>query len=175
MCACPEHPQSKLHPFGEPVVLAIVGSTTFEKDPVATRFASLIIWDALNDLRPVGVVSGGADGIDKLGAKLARMQDIEVKEHFPKQRRWAPNGFKERNELIAQDCTQLLAIRHAKSTTYGSGWTADYAESLGKTVDRIKIGICTICTGAAMWFNCPTGGWWIHQYHPEDEHDAEVS
>lgn len=121
------------------VRLAIVGSTEFENDPLGTLQASWYIGRSLIELMPALVISGGAPGIDTLAAEMARAADIEVKEHFPKHKRWAPEGFKDRNLLIAQDCTHLLRIAHPDSTTYGSGWTADQAESMGRIVERIHI------------------------------------
>lgn len=33
---------------------------------------------------------------------------------------------------------------------------------------------CIECGGRAQWVECPTGGWWSHEVHPEDGHDADV-
>lgn len=123
-------------PEPEGVVLAVVGSTAFEEDPDATRVATALIVEAFERLQPSRVVSGGAVGIDRLAAALARARGIEVVEHLPRNRRWAPEGYEERNLLIARECTHLLSIRHSSSRTYGSGWTADRAEELGRHVER---------------------------------------
>ncbi|WBP89492.1 hypothetical protein [Kitasatospora cathayae] len=32
---------------------------------------------------------------------------------------------------------------------------------------------CTTCHTAIHWIDCPTGGWWRHDQHPADNHDAE--
>lgn len=32
---------------------------------------------------------------------------------------------------------------------------------------------CATCGGAIGWIDCPTGGWWAHEHHPEDDHDAD--
>ena len=32
--------------------------------------------------------------------------------------------------------------------------------------------ICQACKGDCTWIDCPTGGWWAHDVHPADEHDA---
>jgi hypothetical protein len=116
------------------VRLAIVGSTKFADDPEAKDWAAHYIQWVLQKYYPEVVISGGAIGIDQLAATLAAFEDIEVIEHLPVTKDWP--GYKARNILIAQDCTHLLAIRHSQSTTYGSGWTADYAEKLGKKVYR---------------------------------------
>lgn len=31
---------------------------------------------------------------------------------------------------------------------------------------------CGQCGSGIHWQDCPTGGWWIHLDHPEDNHDA---
>lgn len=32
---------------------------------------------------------------------------------------------------------------------------------------------CVTCGGACWWQDAPTGGWWIHDLHPDDDHDAQ--
>lgn len=34
---------------------------------------------------------------------------------------------------------------------------------------------CQACTTTLMWIDCPTGGWWAHDEHPGDGHDAIAS
>ena len=117
--------------------LAIVGSVLFEHESKERDAAIEIIRAAIEKLFPHRVISGGAMGIDKLAVSIAEDQyDIPTLEFKPKNKRWKPEGFEARNMLIAQECTHLLCIRHHNSTTYGSGWTADYAESIGKQVAR---------------------------------------
>jgi len=31
---------------------------------------------------------------------------------------------------------------------------------------------CKACRGRVFWQECPTGGWWYHESHPTDNHDA---
>jgi len=41
-------------------------------------------------------------------------------------------------------------------------------------------GRCTTCAEQGRevhvcdWISCPTGGWWSHRIHPEDNHDANI-
>lgn len=35
-------------------------------------------------------------------------------------------------------------------------------------------GECKVCGKLAHWISCPTGGWWAHNTHPQDGHDAEL-
>lgn len=31
---------------------------------------------------------------------------------------------------------------------------------------------CDTCGKSIYWISCPTGGWWAHDNHPADGHDA---
>jgi hypothetical protein len=128
------------------VRLAVVGSTNITDKQ--RGLASVIIDGFFFTYQPFSVVSGGAVGIDSLakGRVIAWNRDhghkgwaIDFDEFLPENHRWEPDGFKARNLKIAEDCTHLLCIRTQQSTTYGSGWTADRAEELGKTVWRVTI------------------------------------
>ena len=114
--------------------LAVVGSLAFDKDVVGQTLAFTFITNALLHYKPEVVVSGGAIGIDTIAANAARKLDIEVVEFLPEAKGW--KWYKARDLLIAQDCTHLLCIRHQQSRTYGSVWTADRAEEMGKPVRR---------------------------------------
>lgn len=114
--------------------LAIVGSRLFDKDAQAKDWAARYIQWVLTKYEPEVVISGGAVGIDQLAATLAAFEDIEVVEFLPAYPTWPE--YKKRDKLIAEDCTHLLAIIHPMSTSYGSQWTADYAEKIGRKVAR---------------------------------------
>jgi hypothetical protein len=100
---------------------------------------------AIRRLSPDVVISGGADGSDKLGqeaaAELGYSEDAGTLVILrPRVRRLhGPGGFRERDEQIAQACTHLLRIFCRGATTYGSGWTADRAEELGAVVVRYDV------------------------------------
>lgn len=116
--------------------LAIVGSQLFEDDEQARAWAEKLISRTLayyGDQIEM-VISGGAKGIDQLGIVLAVMENLPYIEYLPTSKNWV--GYKARNILIAEDCTHLLCLTHHKSKTYGSGWTADHAQKLGKNVRR---------------------------------------
>lgn len=119
-------------------VLAIVGSLKVRPEQLAE--ARRVIEGVLDRKTPDLIVSGGADGIDRLAKVIGEEWGIEVDERKPRVRRWAgPGGFAERNLEIARRCTRLLCIRSHQSRTYGSGWTADRAEELGKLVWRVTV------------------------------------
>lgn len=124
-------------------VLAVVGSVRFAcaryGDVAVAHLVAQIVGDELVWRRPDLLVSGGAEGVDTWAVQTASELGVPYREHLPKHRRWAPDGFKARNDLIAADCTRLLAIRCAESKTYGSGYTRDEAERRGKPVRTVTV------------------------------------
>lgn len=124
------------HPAGP--TLCVVGSRAFV-NPNAYAIALPHITFALEVVAPQLLISGGADGMDTFAEAVAQSTLMAFQKFEPKNRRWAPDGYEDRNQLMALSCTHLLAIRCAKATTYGSGWTADAADGLGRQVVRITI------------------------------------
>ncbi len=120
------------------MILAIVGSVLLDEGEQTLRAEGLIEL-AIHKTMPDKIVSGGAAGIDSLAEKLSLWLEIPFQKFLPENKRWEPRGFKARNIQIAEVCTHLLCIRTKQSKTYGSGWTADYAESIGKQVIRKMI------------------------------------
>jgi predicted Rossmann fold nucleotide-binding protein DprA/Smf involved in DNA uptake len=116
------------------MILAIVGSVLLSSGSQEARAIEII--NLALSLNPEKVVSGGALGVDSLAEGLSELAGIPFKKFLPGNNRWEPDGFKARNILVAEACTHLLCIRTRQSKTYGSGWTADYAESLGRQVAR---------------------------------------
>lgn len=125
-------------------VLAIVGSAPrYDKPafvcPSGLAIAAKQIEIVLTMLTPDRVISGGADGVDDLAEQAAMTHGIPFHAIRPRGRypTWdSVGGYQERNEQIAQECTRMLRIACAHSRSYGSGWTADRAEELGKPVQR---------------------------------------
>jgi len=127
---------------GRPGVrLAIVGTRVLacrgDRERAKARAAA-----AIKRLSPGMVISGGADGSDKVGEEAATefgySEDAGTLVIFrPRVRRLhGAGGFRERDQQIAQACTHLLRISCQQATTYGSGWTADRADELGAVVVR---------------------------------------
>lgn len=132
--------QGSLSILGQPPdVLAVVGSEHWPADSDSEERVKEVIRAVVAIRRPDKVISGGAAGVDTWAIQVAKELGIDYEEFRPKNRRWAPDGFKARNIVIARTCTRLLAVRSRLSTRYGSGWTADYAERLGKPVRRVII------------------------------------
>lgn len=112
--------------------LAIVGSVKLNQEQVAQ--AHQIMVDVLEKHKPEAVVSGGAEGIDSLAEFTAAEFGIPAIVCKPAQQRWA--YFAPRNLIIATLCYHLVRIVTPTTTTYGSGWTRDQAEKLGRTTEE---------------------------------------
>lgn len=128
-------------------ILAIVGSAPHNNRPAFACPRGLVIAAqqievVLTMVTPDMVISGGAPGVDELAEQEAMTLGIPFRPIRPRGRypTWdSDGGYRERNEKVAQECTRLLRIACAESRSYGSGWTADRAEELGKTVERFWI------------------------------------
>ena len=124
--------------------------------------AESLIRQAILEHKPNIVVSGGARGIDTFAREIAQEMGVTVMEFVPETSVWdaspmagavptetptdfgmrvtVPGGFRARNEAVGDACTCLERLYTRTTTTYGSGWTADHAEKLGKNVTRHLIG-----------------------------------
>ena len=114
------------------MILAIVGSTCAREEDVIP-----IVHRIIQQYRPRAVVSGGAEGVDSIAERVAKLVGLPVIECQPARKEWA--CYRERNILIAELCGRLVRIVSQRSTTYGSGWTLSHARSLGKPVEEIVV------------------------------------
>lgn len=84
--------------------VAIVGSRHFDD------------WDfflAAVSAHVIGVhtiVSGGAPGVDRMAARLARERGCELVEHHADWKQFGPSAGPRRNELIVGDAERLIAF-----------------------------------------------------------------
>jgi len=118
---------------GERMKLAIVGSVRL----AGNKLAEEKIEEVLDKYKPDLVISGGAIGIDTMAKQAAEARGIEVLEYLPEQPKW--HYYKKRNIKIAQNCDRLVRIYSNLSTTYGSGWTKNYTEEIGKKTEEYQI------------------------------------
>lgn len=131
---------------------AIVGSQGKSFSELQKRDAihliQFIISDVISTFGREGTtfISGGEPtGVDTWAEEIVDVwRGIEKQIFLPEPRtgRDSPSDwerFKKRNIKVAEACDVLYAIRSKSSTTYGSGWTADYAEKLGKEVHRYYV------------------------------------
>lgn len=122
-----------------PARLAIVGTRVLAC-PGDSERAAMWMRAAIMELQPEVVISGGAPGVDTLAEQAAASlgyEDYRVVVMRARVKRFEGfGGYRERNVKIAETCTHLLQIVCRQSKTYGSGWTADHAEKLGRVVRR---------------------------------------
>ncbi len=120
-------------------ILAIVGSTRFAC-PRGLTIVRHLVAEELQVRRPNVVTSGGAEGVDTIGAEYAERAGIRTLIFPPTVRQWAgPGGFRERNQRIADTCTRALRVVCGSSRTYGSGWTCDRVREQGKAVRTVVV------------------------------------
>lgn len=119
------------------VRLAIVGSRDWTWS--GAQRARYEIEKAIQKHKPARIISGGAPGVDTWAREAAVDHGIPILEFLPEEERWAPNGYRERNGRIVRACTHLVAIQSSRSATYGTGYTAELAEDVGKLARRVLI------------------------------------
>ncbi len=107
--------------------------------PHLEKYARIIITHELASGKWDSGITGDADGIDALFRDLCWAQQRWCDVLAPAHRRWAPDGYKARNMKVVDGCDGLIAIRHTGSVSYGSGWTAEYADRCGKLLARVEI------------------------------------
>lgn len=133
--------------------LAVVGSQSITRRQGETAW--FIIEGLIAVFNPTVVISGGATGIDSVAEAVAKGLGYHTYDPSylgeqkgilifkPEVNQWDPvgrYGYKARNEDVAKSCDVLVRLaKKDGQTTYGSGWTADRAEELGKDVHRIWI------------------------------------
>lgn len=61
------------------------------------------------------------------------------------------------------------------TTTTSSHYHTGWGDGIETAVDKIKsaaLGTCAKCRTPIGYIPAPTGGWWAHENHPVDNHDA---
>lgn len=91
--------------------LAIVGSRTFND------YSLTVYWfDWINkDLSITDIISGGANGADACGHKLATYKNLVYKEYRPDWEVYGKSAGYKRNKLIVDNCDMVLAFWDGKS------------------------------------------------------------
>lgn len=107
--------------------LAVVGGRKFRDDR---------LMDAkLTELDPTEVISGGADGADRMGETWARRRGVPTRIFHPEPKKYK-HPFHHRNRLIAEACDILIAFWDGSSS--GTRYTIGYARKIGKTVIVVR-------------------------------------
>lgn len=124
--------------------LAIVGVSKIYTDWEERDITQLIAHIIRNE-QPDLIISGGADGVDKIAIQVAKGLGYETKEYYPEAMTWP--GYKVRNKRIANECDKLYCISipvHNKKCYHhkpaqdhqktAGCWTLNMARSLQKEV-----------------------------------------
>lgn len=110
--------------------VAVIGSRKLDQGKHITEIYAVL--DKFHKNCPINsVVSGGANGPDKIGAQWARDNNVPLIEHIPDWSQGKSAGFK-RNELIIKDCNVVLAFWDGISN--GTQHSIKLAQAQGKPV-----------------------------------------
>lgn len=107
--------------------LAVIGSRTFRDKRLLAK--------VLAEMNPDEVISGGADGADKLGEQWAKKFNIPTQIFYPNHKVYR-HPYHHRNRLIVEACDELVAFWDGSST--GTKYTINYAKRMNKPVTIIK-------------------------------------
>jgi predicted Rossmann fold nucleotide-binding protein DprA/Smf involved in DNA uptake len=112
-----------------PFRVAVIGSRTFSN----ARLLAKVLDEYLG--RATLVVSGGADGADRMGAKWARKNGIETLIFEPDHKRYR-HAYHHRNRLIVEHADLVVAFWDGRST--GTAYTINYARTMGVPVRVVR-------------------------------------
>jgi len=102
-----------------------------------------IIREVIKRLKPDMVGSGEADGTDTHVKEVVEGEfkgKANYKGFPPETKSWNGwHGYKWRNLQMVNWGTHFVRIASIRSGTYGSGFTVDQAEILGKPVERFMV------------------------------------
>lgn len=123
--------------------IAIVGAEErkwngYNIEDVKTQIAEILTKNSI-------LISGHCPfgGVDIWAEDYAYEHKIKSEIYRPMNKRWEPNGYKERNIKIAESCDEIYvfspADENGKPLWNGGMWTAIYAKSLGKRSHFISI------------------------------------
>jgi len=104
--------------------IAIVGSRSFND---YQYFQQMLKWFTFSY-----IISGGAKGADTLAKRYAIEHGIPFKEHLPNWDRDGKSAGFIRNQLIVNDCDELIAFWD--KTSRGTKHSINIAENAGKPV-----------------------------------------
>ena len=121
--------------------IAIVGAEGKKWNPWQEAEVKGVIRDILvEDPENTIMVSGHCPkgGVDIWAEEIAKEANIKMDIFPPHINQWSPDGYKERNIQIAEDCDIMYVISPSHDWN-GGKWTGKRAESLGKEVKYITI------------------------------------
>lgn len=112
--------------------LAIIGSRTFLDYGLMVK--SIKESFKLKDIELI--ISGGANGADKLAEQFADEFEIELKIFYPDWEKYGKSAGFIRNNLIISECDSVIAFWDGKSR--GTKHSLDVAKRLNKNIEIIN-------------------------------------
>lgn len=112
--------------------LAIIGSRTFNDYELLEK--SIIANFMIDNIDLI--VSGGANGADKLGEKFANVNNIQTIIFKPDWNKYGKSAGFIRNKLIVDNCDSVVAFWDSKSK--GTKHSLDYAKKTNKNIIIIR-------------------------------------
>lgn len=106
--------------------IAVVGSRTFTDSEALNADLDAL----LQAFGPFTLVSGGAQGADRLAATWALEHELPLEIHYPDWKRWGRSAGPRRNQLIVAGADRVIAYWDRQSR--GTLSSIRFAESLGK-------------------------------------------
>jgi len=104
--------------------LAIVGSRTFPDYNLLKKWAYIYLTAGWGP--DITIISGGANGADKMAERFAKEYNYEVSIFLPDWNKYGKSAGFRRNEHIVDDCDIVLAFWDGKSK--GTKHTIDLAK-----------------------------------------------
>jgi hypothetical protein len=94
---------------------------------------------------------------------------------------WTPPRCSHGNIILGcpeSDCSAQNAYLDQQNIAIDAWY--EWQRSEARRIVREALGLpseatarCVECGGIIHWQECPTGGWWIHENHPADDHDGK--
>jgi len=108
--------------------IGIIGSRSFDSYTLLDKIVKgLPLYNMITE-----VVSGGADGADRLGALFARNNGLKLTEYLPRWDKYGKSAGFRRNELIIQNSNIVIAFwdGESKGTLHSINLAKKYKKEL---------------------------------------------
>ena len=122
------------------------------------------------------------DAIQKMANRMAFSQQKygDLEENYPsisaykniQERLWLYLETGNTEHLL--DAANFCVIEHLIPSHERAHFRATGSEESPGLVDEPVKDNCSVCDGLMYWIECPTGNWWKHAVHPDDDHDATL-
>ncbi|MER6183075.1 hypothetical protein [Streptomyces sp. NPDC001652] len=112
--------------------------------------------------------------LDDIAASVAATFD-QFEPAETRQARWEAAALAAGREVDRNALRVYMAVADAEQLALAKDWARPVA-STDAEIRRLRVNppmVCINCETPVGWVDCPTGGWWAHETHPADGHDAD--